>query len=84
MDYVKVNIEGSEPAVLRSGGRWPESVSAITVSVHADYDANDASADLRKLGFMAVAGDDRYRVCGIRRDARPWRVGLRALGRLRA
>ena len=85
VDYLKVSIEGSEFAVLGAGGRWPEIVAAITVIVHVGYSANEAVADLRKLGFTTIAADDRYRVCGIRHDARPWRSGpLRALSRLRA
>ena len=84
VNYLKINIEGSESAVLRSGGRWAESVGAITVIVHGGYRTEEAAGDLRKLGFMAVADDDRYRVCGTRHDTRPWRAGSRrALSRLR-
>jgi FkbM family methyltransferase len=82
--YLKVNILGSEAAVLSAGGRWPESVGAITVIVHPGYGANDATADLQKLGFTATAGEQRNRVCAVRNDPRPWRIGpRRALSRLR-
>ena len=82
--YVKMNIQGSEAAVLSAGGRWAENVRAITVIVHPGYGANDAIDDLQKLGFTTVSGEERHRVCGVRPDAHPWRTGpLRALTRLR-
>jgi len=83
--YLKVNILGSEAAVLSAGGRWPDSVGAITVIVHPGYGANDATADLQKLGFTTTAGEERYRVCAVRHDPRPWRIApRRALTRFRS
>jgi FkbM family methyltransferase len=72
VDYLKVNIQGSEDAVLSAGGRWPESVGAITVIVHPGYGVNDATHDLQKLGFMTTAGEQRHRVCAVRHDSRAW------------
>jgi FkbM family methyltransferase len=70
VDYLKMNIEGSEQAVLGAGGSWPASVRSITVIAHGSYGAGGAVEDLRRLGFAIVA-EHAQRVCGTRADARP-------------
>jgi FkbM family methyltransferase len=84
VDYLKVNIEGSEQPVLGSDGSWPASVRSITVIAHGSFGVEGALADLRRLGF-ATSDDDVSggRACGVRGDPRPFGPGPR-LRRARA
>jgi FkbM family methyltransferase len=84
VDYLKMNIVGSEHDVLRAAGRWPRSVASITVVAYGRNGVDDAVDELRTLGFEIVPSEDRHRVSGVRHDARPWRGGpRRAFARLR-
>ena len=74
VDYMKMNIEGSEEAVLGAGGNWPASVRSIGVVVHGRYSVRRALDDLRRLGFTTL-DDQGDRVCGGRSDARPLAPG---------
>jgi len=51
VDYMKMDIEGAEREVLRSGQSWAPRVSAIKVEIHPPYAAEDCEADLQALGF---------------------------------
>lgn len=62
VDYAKVDIEGSERELLRSGTAWAARVRTITVEVHDPYTAADCERDLRALGFTTRA-DSRRRQC---------------------
>jgi Methyltransferase FkbM domain len=80
VDYVKMNIEGSEEAVLGAGGNWPASVRSITVVAHGSYGADGAREDLRALGFT-VAGGDSGVAYGARAEPRPVGSGRRLRAR---
>jgi len=59
VDYVKMDIEGAEAAVLRCNTGWARRVRALKVEVHPPYSVAEAEADLRALGF-ATRVDDRH------------------------
>lgn len=59
VDYVKMDIEGAERAVLRDGGGWADRVRCIKVELHAPYTVQACEADLRRLGFT-VASDGTH------------------------
>lgn len=67
-DYVKMDIEGAERAVLRTGTSWAADVGAIKVEVHDPYTVQACLEDLRRLGFEAEV-DRRHWACvaGVRR-----------------
>lgn len=51
VDYMKMDIEGSEREVLRDGGYWVNQVKCIKVEVHGDYTVDDCINDLNTIGF---------------------------------
>jgi hypothetical protein len=51
VDYAKMDIEGAEREVLRSGQSWAPRVRAIKVEIHPPYTAQACEDDLRALGF---------------------------------
>ncbi len=53
VDYVKMDIEGAEAAVLTERTGWAERVRAMTVEVHEPYTVEACVADLERLGFRA-------------------------------
>jgi FkbM family methyltransferase len=53
VDYVKMDIEGTERAVLRENTGWASRVRSIKVETHAGYTRAECSADLERLGFTA-------------------------------
>ena len=54
VDFVKMDIEGAESAVLRQNTEWAAAVTVINVEVHAPYAVEDCATDLRALGFLAT------------------------------
>lgn len=54
IDFIKMDIEGAERAVLQAGGRWAARTKLIMIELHGDYTPDEAIADLRRLGFDAV------------------------------
>lgn len=69
VDLLKMDIEGAERDVLRSGAGWAPMVRRILVETHPPYTREAAVADLVGLGF-AGAIDERHpaAVSGIRSD----------------
>jgi FkbM family methyltransferase len=53
VDYVKMDIEGAESAVLRRNTEWATKVKTISVEVHAPYVPSECCHDLKALGFEA-------------------------------
>lgn len=70
-DYIKMDIEGAERAVLRTAASWAADARSIKVEVevHDPYTVEDCVEDLRGLGFDAVV-DPRHWACvaGVRRS----------------
>lgn len=67
VDFVKMNVEGTEAALLREP-EWLSSVDAIRVEVHPPYSIADCAADLEAAGFAVrrPASDDDPWVTGVR------------------
>jgi FkbM family methyltransferase len=53
IDYLKIDVEGAEASILKSGGRWPSITKQVSVELH-NYDEIDAKSDLVKLGFFVT------------------------------
>jgi len=68
IDYLKMDIEGAERDVLRSGGQWPERVRSLKVELHDQYTVEEAFEDLAKLGFVCER-DDKHWACVVARRA---------------
>ena len=51
IDYVKMDIEGAERAVLRENTSWASRVRCIKVEVHKQYSVAAALTDVEHLGF---------------------------------
>ena len=67
VDYVKMDIEGAERAVLRENTGWANHVRSIKVEVHTGYSVTECVDDIQSLGFR-TRRDDKHRgaVIGIR------------------
>jgi FkbM family methyltransferase len=68
VDYLKMDVEGAESALLGEAVEWARRVECITVEVHDPYRVDECERDLRALGFET------------RTDPRHWGcvIGLRA------
>jgi FkbM family methyltransferase len=66
VDYVKMDIEGAEPSVLKLNTEWAQRVRAINVEVHEPYSVEECAADLEQLGFTASTRENEGRVTGLR------------------
>ncbi len=68
VDYVKVDIEGAEPRLLRERTAWARRVRSIKVEVHGAYTVENCRSDLEQLGFETRL-DRRQAACvtGVRR-----------------
>lgn len=62
IDYVKMDVEGAERAILRSNTDWAQSVRCMKVEVHPPYTVEECIEDVRRLGFTAVR-DNRHWAC---------------------
>lgn len=51
VDYAKVDIEGSESALLREATAWADRVRTLKVEVHHPYTIEECELDLRALGY---------------------------------
>jgi FkbM family methyltransferase len=54
VDYLKVDIEGAERALVKDGGGWAEHVRCVKVELHGDYTVSECEADLRRLGYRTL------------------------------
>ncbi len=59
IDYMQINIEGTEPRAFAAGGGWPARVRSLRVEAHPElgYPAGQCVEDLRGLGFEAWADE---------------------------
>ena len=71
-DYVKMDIEGSESAVLRTETDWTQSVRCLSVECHPPYSLDACGSDLARLGFGVTLFPQTRR-----RPARPTAIGIR-------
>jgi FkbM family methyltransferase len=53
IDYVKMDIEGAERAVLNENTEWASHVRSIKVELHSGYSIPECLSDLERLGFVA-------------------------------
>jgi FkbM family methyltransferase len=53
IDYIKMDIEGAEQAVLQTNTEWAAHVRSMNVEIHRDYTAAECVRDLERLGFKA-------------------------------
>jgi FkbM family methyltransferase len=53
-DFVKMDIEGAEAAILPQAGEWARSACCIAVEIHPPYSVAECERDLRALGFEAT------------------------------
>jgi FkbM family methyltransferase len=51
VDYLKIDIEGTERDLLREATGWAPRVRSLKVEVHKPYTVAECEADLRRLGF---------------------------------
>jgi FkbM family methyltransferase len=68
VDFVKVDVEGAERAILSERTEWARRVRCISVEVHPPYNVDLCTADLKQLGFDVHLkfGAREPRVIGIR------------------
>jgi hypothetical protein len=64
VDYMKIDVEGAESALLREAVEWASRVDCINVEVHDPYRVDECEQDLKALGFHTRA-DPRHRGCVI-------------------
>jgi FkbM family methyltransferase len=67
VDYLKMDIEGAERAILKENTSWSSRVRSIKIETHDGYRRDECLADLERLGFKAAI-DPRHSaaVSGIR------------------
>jgi FkbM family methyltransferase len=51
VDYMKMDVEGSEFELLKRNTGWAEAVRTIQVEAHFGYSLEECERDLRRLGF---------------------------------
>jgi FkbM family methyltransferase len=64
VDYLKVDIEGAERAVLNEDTDWSANVRCLKVELHGQYSFEECENDLRRLGFQTQR-DPQYSPCVI-------------------
>jgi FkbM family methyltransferase len=69
VDYLKMDVEGAECALLSETVEWARRVACMKVEVHHPYGVDDCERDMRALGFETRT-DPRHRGCVI--GVRPW------------
>jgi FkbM family methyltransferase len=58
VDYVKMDVEGAESALLDRGAEWASRVRCMKVEIHLPLDTGTACRRLRELGFRAEPEPD--------------------------
>jgi FkbM family methyltransferase len=82
IDYVKMDIEGAERAVLNENAEWASHVRSIKVELHDGYSIPECLADLERLGFTAAPIPRHHAgVAGVRADLT--QLGKATTGRAR-
>jgi FkbM family methyltransferase len=59
VDFMKVDVEGTERDLFRAGGSWVDRVECLAVETHEPYSAHECADDLARLGFEAAV-DERH------------------------
>lgn len=59
IDFIKVDLDGLEKNILKSGGRWSQNTRFIKARL-TNYDYKEAKSDLHKLGFYSAAMHDGH------------------------
>lgn len=72
-DFVKMDIEGAESAVLSHDTNWARRVRAISVECHAPYSLAECAEALTRLGFSVIK-----RPRNLMRRGNDCAIGLRA------
>lgn len=57
VDYMKMDVEGSEFELLKRNTGWAEAVRTIQVEAHFGYSLEECEGDLRRLGFTTRRHD---------------------------
>jgi FkbM family methyltransferase len=52
-DYVKMDVEGAERALLHTNTEWAQHVRSMKVEIHGGYQPDECIEDLAALGFRA-------------------------------
>jgi FkbM family methyltransferase len=68
-DYVKMDVEGAEKALLVEHTAWAAEVGEIRVECHGSYGIADCERDLQRLGFRTEPHPERL--------SRPSVIGIR-------
>jgi FkbM family methyltransferase len=68
VDYLKMDVEGAESALLSETVEWARRVACMKIEVHYPYGVDECERDLRALGFETRT-DPRHWGCviGVRR-----------------
>ncbi|HEV2060391.1 MAG TPA: FkbM family methyltransferase [Solirubrobacteraceae bacterium] len=74
-DYLKLDVEGGERALLNESTQWAASVRCISVECHPPYSLSECVSDLERLGFSTQALPQT-----LRRRARDCAIGVRRRG----
>lgn len=51
IDFMKIDIEGSEWEVIFDGGKWPERTKCMVVEIHTNRSRQEFEDQMRNLGF---------------------------------
>lgn len=70
VDYLKMNVEGAEQALLAGAASWAHCVRCLRVEVHPPYRVEDCATDLAGLGFDVMPRPPS-------RSPDPWVTGIR-------
>jgi FkbM family methyltransferase len=71
VDYLKMDTEGAECALLRENAEWAHRVACMNVEVHHPYRTDECERDLRALGFETRTEPRSWGcVIGVRNGAR--------------
>ena len=65
-DFVKMDIEGAERAVLNQSVGWAEHVRELVVECHDGYQNDQCATDLAALGFAVEVTPQRLSVDTVR------------------
>jgi FkbM family methyltransferase len=69
VDFVKIDVEGAERAILGHNTGWAGRVRAIKVEAHPPYGRDECERDLRRLGFVTTVDPRHFSAVGGVRDA---------------
>lgn len=65
IDFMKIDVEGSEWEIMFDGGKWPEKTKIIVVEIHTQRDRSEFEAQMINLGW-AISYNHRGQTIGTR------------------